>query len=148
MKFGIEIKYFTLLDFVDKARNLDRSIIEREVTYLKENYRQVGDISDKYYESHVQDYHALKHWFDEEGVTAIGIKCWPELGVREMTPCGALARIATEGKLITCEADVHGMITLLMQKYLTDSPPFFADVIDIDEKDNSLLFVALWFCFL
>jgi len=72
---------------------------------------------------------------------SIAIKCWPELrDFREMGVCFVSSRLTDYGIMTSCEADVNGVLTMMIQNILTEIVPFFCDLVQIDEKKNEVLF--------
>ncbi|MBN1411025.1 MAG: hypothetical protein JW969_09275 [Spirochaetales bacterium] len=141
-KFGISLEEFDLSMIFKKAGEQQNSKIAADVKEL-ESSMTVRDLPDGYLENHSRVYFALKELIDEQGFDAVSLKCWPEMGQEKLTPCAVLSRFADDRFVIGCESDLDATITMLMQKYLADDYTFMCDLININEKENTVLF---WHC--
>jgi L-fucose isomerase-like protein len=88
-------------------------------------------------------YSALGQIYKEQGYSIASIKCWPEMGPVQCTPCYAIGRLMDEGILISCEGDVDAGLTLLIQNAVTGLPCYISDMIQIDDEMNAFVF---WHC--
>jgi L-fucose isomerase-like protein len=103
--------------------------------------RQSADESDL--RQVAQLYSAVRTFVDSEGLSAVAVKCWPELKDRRLNPCVVNSLLTDEGIMMGCETDVHGTVTMLIEHFLTGQPAFFADLVTFDEAENTAL---LWHC--
>lgn len=68
---------------------------------------------------------------------ALAVKCWPEFpDSYGVAACWALSRLNDDGLMTSCEGDVYGVVTMLMENFLTGKTPMFADFVAIDEEQN------------
>ena len=78
---------------------------------------------------------------------AIAIRCWPELRdvppSLHVTPCYGMSRLADEGVVAACEADVSAAVTMFLLRRLTGAAPAVLDYNTVDRARNSLGF---WHC--
>lgn len=92
-------------------------------------------------------YLALRNIAERYRLHAFAIRCWPELRDvspnLHVTPCYALSRLADEGVVGACEADVSAAVTMLLLRKLTGKAPSVLDYSSINEDRNSLGF---WHC--
>ena len=91
--------------------------------------------------------YALKQFAEEKRLSAIGIQCWTAMQeIYGISPCYAMGRLADQGIMTSCEVDIYGALTMLVQ-YLASlkaTPPHFIDwTIQHQEKEN--IFLA-WHC--
>jgi L-fucose isomerase-like protein len=50
----------------------------------------------------------------------LAVRCWPEFPQQfGLMPCATLGRLADDGFICACEADMHGAVTLLMLQWLS-----------------------------
>jgi len=91
--------------------------------------------------------YALKQFAEEKRLSAMGIQCWTAMQeVYGISPCYAMGRLTDQGILTSCEVDIYGALTMLVQYLasLTTTPPHFVDwTIQHQEKEN--VFLA-WHC--
>jgi L-fucose isomerase-like protein len=90
---------------------------------------------------------ALEQFAAEKGLSAMGIQCWTAMqSVYGISPCYAMGRLTDKGIMTSCEVDIYGALTMVMQ-YLTSlgqTVPHFIDwTIKHQEKENAFL---AWHC--
>jgi L-fucose isomerase-like protein len=88
-------------------------------------------------------YSAMHSFAEQDDLSGIAVKCWPELKDRFLNPCVVNGMMIDDGVMVGCETDVHGTISQLIQHFLNHSPTFFADLVTFDEAENTAL---LWHC--
>jgi len=91
--------------------------------------------------------YALTQFTEEKQISAIGIQCWTAMqSVYGISPCYVMGRLTDRGIMASCEVDIYGALTMLIQ-YLASGgtiPPHFVDwTIRHQEKNN--VFLA-WHC--
>lgn len=91
--------------------------------------------------------YALLQFAGEKKLSAMGIQCWTAMQeVYGISPCYALGRLTDQGIMTSCEVDIYGALTMLVQ-YLASfeaTPPHFIDwTIQHQEREN--VFLA-WHC--
>jgi L-fucose isomerase-like protein len=91
--------------------------------------------------------YALEQFAKEKGISAMGIQCWTAMQtVYGVSPCLAMGRLTEKGIMASCEADIYGALTMLIQYLasLKTTPPHFIDwTIQHQEKENTFL---AWHC--
>jgi len=89
----------------------------------------------------------LRRFAEEKGLSGMGIQCWTAIQeVYGISPCYAMGRLTDSGIMATCEVDIYGVLTMLIQYLasLRTTPPHFIDwTIQHQEKEN--VFLA-WHC--
>ena len=141
-KFGIKMEEFDLKPIFDKMAELDYEAVKKDMDKISGEVRIEG-LPEGHLENHSRLYLTLDAFIKEQGINGAAIKCWPEMGNLKTTPCAVLSRLADDGVVIGCESDVDATLAMLAQSYLTDSVVFMSDLINIDEKENTVLF---WHC--
>jgi L-fucose isomerase-like protein len=91
--------------------------------------------------------YALEQFAAEKGLSAMGVQCWTAMqSVYGISPCHAMGRLTDKGIMTSCEVDIYGALTMLMQYLasLGETVPHFIDwTIKHQEKEN--VFLA-WHC--
>ncbi len=91
--------------------------------------------------------YALKQFAEEKRLSAMGIQCWTAMQeVYGISPCYAMGRLTDQGVMTSCEVDIYGALTMLVQYLasLATTPPHFVDwTIQHQEREN--VFLA-WHC--
>jgi len=142
-KFGTTITKVSMYEFT----NIIKSITDEQIDKDMEIQKRIFDIA----ESDLQQsrgiskvYLAVKKVIEERNLQSYAPDCWPELRDNDQTPiCPANGRCNAEGVMASCECDVDGSLTLMLQYVLAGSTPWFADFVNILEEPDALLF---WHC--
>ncbi|MBA5775921.1 hypothetical protein H2509_02135 [Stappia sp. F7233] len=75
---------------------------------------------------------------------AFAIRCWPETFTEYGgAVCGPVAMMGEARVPCACEADVYGALTTLLLQKVADAPVFLADLVDLDEADDT---GVVWHC--
>ena len=86
----------------------------------------------------------LRGIVDEEQLNAVATRCWPECFTEfGAAACSPQSLLGDEGVPACCEADAFGTVTSLALQWLTDSPTFVADLVDLDFESDTGVF---WHC--
>jgi len=87
---------------------------------------------------------ALERFMQTKQLDALALRCWPEFAdLYGTSPCAAMSLLAEQGRIIGCEGDIEGTLTLLALRAISRQPAFLADISQIDAEQNSAL---LWHC--
>ncbi len=78
------------------------------------------------------------------GLDALAIRCWPEFA-RDfgVAPCAAMSLLQSEGRILACEGDLEGALTMLTHKAIGAQTPYLFDFSQVDLEQN---FALLWHC--
>ncbi len=91
--------------------------------------------------------YALARFAADKKLSAMGVQCWTAMqSVYGLSPCYAMGRMTDRGIMTSCEVDIYGALTMLIQ-YLAamgETVPHFIDwTIRHQEKANTFL---AWHC--
>ena len=139
---GAETVHISLLSLVDAYEKLTSSDVQSDVSRIKQIGKQ-GEATKEDIEKSAKLYRALLTMAEKEQLDCFGIKCWPELMGRGLNPCFVNGLLTEDGIITGCEADFDGTIAMVIEYYLTGQSPYFADLIHLDEKENTGVF---WHC--
>lgn len=91
--------------------------------------------------------YALNQFAEEKKLSAMGVQCWTAMQeIYGISSCYAMGRLTDQGVMTSCEVDIYGALTMLVQHLasLSTIPPHFIDwTIQHQEKEN--VFLA-WHC--
>jgi L-fucose isomerase-like protein len=142
-KFGTTITKVSMYAFT----NIIKNITDREVDEDMKTQQNIFDISKENIEESrgiSKVYLAVKKVAQERDLQSYASDCWPELRDMDKTPiCPANGRMNAEGVMASCECDVNGSMTLMMEYAMTRSTPWLADLVNYLEDKEALLF---WHC--
>ena len=78
------------------------------------------------------------------GLDVLAVRCWPEFAAGfGVAPCAAMSLLQGEGKILACEGDVEGALSMLAQRAAGGETPFLFDFSQIDTEADFSLF---WHC--
>jgi L-fucose isomerase-like protein len=91
--------------------------------------------------------YALVRFAAEKGLSAMGVQCWTAMqSVYGLSPCYAMGRLTDRGIMTSCEVDIYGALTMLVQ-YLAGLrlvvPHFIDWTIRHQQEENTFL---AWHC--
>ncbi len=141
---GAQMEYFSIPELRARAEQAPQDVKDSFVHKLKARTAGMEKLDPKQVDGTAATYAAVRSLVEEKGLTGVAIRCWPEFFVDYgHAVCGAVGQLTDEGTMAGCEADVNGAITMMAQHYFTGEPTFIADVVAIDEEQNSWI---LWHC--
>jgi len=84
---------------------------------------------------------ALTALAKNHGLDAVTMECFKLLRETGVSGCYATSHLNTlENHVAGCEGDIPTTFTMLLAKYLTNQPTFMANVVDINQDTNSVVF--------
>ncbi|NVM43352.1 MAG: fucose isomerase [Candidatus Lokiarchaeota archaeon] len=123
---------------------------EVETTKSKEREEQIKKIFDvsSISEEQLSKVAELTSKFNEfmnsNQLDALAIRCWPEFATDfGIAPCAAMSVLQAEGKILTCEGDILGSLSMVAHSAIGAKTPYLADFSQVDLKEN---FALLWHC--
>ncbi|MEM4005513.1 MAG: hypothetical protein QXM43_07755 [Desulfurococcaceae archaeon] len=147
-KYKQRVVHITLLEVIEEARRLPdddprvQSIVE-EIS----KYADISKISREALLKLAKLEVVLRKLVDEKKLSGLGFRCWTEIQrYYGISPCHVLARLTQSGIMSSCEVDIYGALSMLIQyaASLETTPPFFIDwTIRHPTKPN--VFLA-WHC--
>ena len=141
--FGISMNATELKTVFDDMAALPEAEVRADMEAVASRW-DISLLPEGHLENHCRLYLALKKRMELDGYDFGIIKCWPEMGAAHTQPCAVLGRLLDEGVSIGCEGDVDAGITQMMEMLLSPgNAPFITDMIDLNEKENTMLF---WHC--
>ncbi len=142
-KFGTTITKVSMSDFNQVIEGITDADIDQDLEKQKEIFNIApDDLEQSRGISRV--YLAVKKVAEQRNLQSYAPDCWPELrDIKQMPICPANGRCNAEGVMASCECDVDGSLTLMLQYVLAGSTPWFADFVNIVEDPDALLF---WHC--
>jgi len=141
--FGTEITKLSLYTLSKAIKDVEERDIDTDMEIQKEIFDiKEGDLQEARGLSRL--YLALKKYVTENDIQSYAPDCWPELRDIDRTPiCPINGRMNTEGVMASCECDVDGSLTLMLEYAITGSTPWWADFVNFIEDNNTLLW---WHC--
>ncbi len=83
-------------------------------------------------------------FLDAHALDALAIRCWPEFASQfGISPCAAMSLLQSEDRILACEGDVEGALSMLMHRSVGAETPFLFDFSQVDFEQDHALF---WHC--
>ena len=146
-KFRQRVIPIDLADIMSRAGALRGSPSVSGITEKMKAEANTGALGDATVQTIAGLEGALEEFAREKGLSALGVQCWTAMqSVYGLSPCYAMGRLTDKGIMTSCEVDIYGALTMLLQYLaaLGETVPHFIDwTIQHQEKDN--VFLA-WHC--
>lgn len=141
-RFKQRVVHTSLLEVVEYARSLKDD--DPEVINIIKDMEKMSDISKVPRDALLKIAKlevAIRKVINENNLSALGIRCWTELQkYYGVSPCFILGRLTQQGIMSSCEVDIYGALTMLIQYAATleTSPPHFTDWTIRHPKDRNV----------
>jgi L-fucose isomerase-like protein len=141
--FGTEITKISMYAFTKTIKAVSEKEIDRDMEVQRKIFNIDGkDLDEARGLSRV--YLALKKVVEERNIQSYAPDCWPELRDEDKTPiCPANGRMNAEGVMASCECDVDGSLTLMLEHAITGGTPWWADFVNLIQDNDTLFW---WHC--
>ncbi|MDJ0751310.1 MAG: hypothetical protein QNJ11_17630 [Woeseiaceae bacterium] len=141
---GVTVDRVSLEDAFEKARSAPASRASAHRAQAATSLAGLDDVDQEQLDRSFRLLCALEDIVEETRADSIAVRCWPETFVDYgCAACGPMAMMNQAGVPAACEADVYGSVTTLMLQELADEPVWMADLVDVDEADDT---AVLWHC--
>jgi L-fucose isomerase-like protein len=138
-QLGIEVVDIPIQTYID----LYRAVPEADVAALARGVKErdaVKRLTEQDCLRSAKAYAVLRQLVETHELSAVTVRCWPELKEQEVvSPCLALSLLTDQGLPAGCEGDACGAISMLIAQLLTDRPAFFGDLVALDEVTDEVL---------
>ena len=140
-QIGILIDHYELEE-IFKFNASQEQIDERKIQIT--SIFDVSGISDDQLENVAKLTAKFDNFMKENNLDSIAIRCWPEFAASYgISPCAAMSLLQSEQKILTCEGDILGSLSMLAHKAIGGESPFLADFSQVNFQEN---FGLLWHC--
>jgi L-fucose isomerase-like protein len=141
--FGTEITKLSLYTLSKRMNCIDERTIDQDMEKQKKLFT-IRDEDETEARGLSRLYLALKEFVKEHNVQSYAPDCWPELRDIDKTPiCPINGRMNAEGVMASCECDIDGSLTLMLEHAVTGSAPWWADFVNILKEQDALFW---WHC--
>ena len=139
--FGILIDHFELNDIFEMPVSLnDIEFRKRQLVSIF----NVSGISGEQLEKVSTLAAKLAVFIDAHGLTALAVRCWPEFAANfGISPCAAMSLLQSEGRILACEGDIEGAISMIAHRAVGAETPFLFDFSQVNFEEN---YALLWHC--
>lgn len=141
-RLGIEIeRNHEFEDIRKRAFSYKAEDLHSEMELFACGYSKI-DASRQSVEVCARYYKAYYEFAREYGYDALAISCWPKIQTDTLA-CAVIGKLNGHGIPASCEGDLPGVVSMLLQSAIADQPGTLMDLASFDEADQSIL---LWHC--
>lgn len=136
-----------LIDHFELNEVISFKVDDVQVSQRKDQIKSIFDVSG-ISEDQLNQVASLtakfEKFIDLHQLDALAIRCWPEFANDfGISPCAAMSILQMENKILTCEGDVLGSLSMLAHQAVGGVSPFLSDFSQVDFKED---FGLLWHC--
>lgn len=136
---GVQLQFFSLLEFADVLRNIEDGAVDGDVAKVKRLGLPHKDTSDDDLPMASRLYLAMRAYLENEHLDALAVRCWPEMpNVFGQWPYLGIARLADEGRAVVCEGDVDGALCAWIGESLGLGRCYLSDWLEYDHATITL----------
>jgi L-fucose isomerase-like protein len=150
-RFKQRVVHESLFGVIEGARALKDD--DPEVKNVLEDMRRMINVSQVLHEALLKMAKlevVLRRLAKDRRLSGMGIRCWTEIQrYYGISPCFVMGRLTQSGIMSSCEVDIYGALTMLVQyeASLETTPLHFIDwTIQHPKGSKHLLSIALWKC--
>lgn len=136
-----------LIDHYELADVWNFKVEDSAVAARKKQLRSIFDVSGitEAQTDKVAELSAKLHAFlDANKLTALSVRCWPEFAAGfGVSPCAAMSLLQSEDRILACEGDIEGALSMLAHQTIGAETPYLFDFSQVNFKENFALF---WHC--
>jgi len=86
----------------------------------------------------------LQAFLDANRLTTLSVRCWPEFAAGfGVSPCAAMSLLQSEDRILACEGDIEGALSMLAHQTIGAETPYLFDFSQVNFPENFALF---WHC--
>ena len=140
-QLGVLVDHFELNEVYNYE--IDSYEIKKRINQIKSIF-DVSDITEQQITKVAELTVKFDSFMNKNHLDSLAIRCWPEFAENfGISPCAAMSILQSEGRILTCEGDILGALSMLAHKAIGGETPFIADFSQIDLKED---FSLLWHC--
>ena len=140
-KMGLLIDHFELGEIWN--REVSDEDYNTRLKQLKDTF-ETDELNDDQVKKVAELSVKLNSFMDDNNLSAAAIRCWPEFAADfGISPCAAMSLLQSEGRIIACEGDIEGAISMLAHSAVGAETPYLFDFSQVNFDDNTAL---LWHC--
>ena len=141
---GVSVEQQNLSQFLKAAATVAEEETDQVYRQVNQEVVNLAEMEQEPLRKSLQVYSALKQLSKDSGYQAMAIRCWPEFFTEYgCAACGPMSMMNEEKIPCGCEADLYGTLSTLLLQWVSDSPAFMSDLVDMNTEDNTSVF---WHC--
>lgn len=136
-----------LIDHYELSEVFNMEIDENDVSKRKEKVKSifnVDGISEDQLDKVARLILKFDKFFHKNKLTALAVRCWPEFASEYgISPCAAMSVLQSERRILACEGDIEGAISMISHSAMGAETPFLFDFSQVNFEGN---YALLWHC--
>lgn len=141
--FGVRVKRITLNEAFRYGNEVPIQEAEDAYQDARMLLTQIDQVAPSEVMQSIRAERGLRKLMAAYNLTSMCIECWPQYMTEfRGAVCWANSRLIDDGIMAGCEADVHGTLTMVIQKHLSGHSPFFGDLVHVANQDR----LVFWHC--
>lgn len=136
-----------LLDHYELEEMYNREVNEAEVKEIGESIKKIfhyGNLKEEQLNKLARLCISTEDFLEENRLDAVAVRCWPEYAAKYgIAPCAMMSILQGKGRILACEGDVEGAMTMLALKAIGAETPFLADLSQVFFEEN---YALMWHC--
>ncbi len=139
--FGTLIDHYELDEIFNI--NVNESDVKARTKQLADTF-DAADISESQLNQVGELAAKLDAFFEKNNLTALAIRCWPEFAAQYgIAPCASMSLLQSENRIISCEGDLEGALSMIAHSAMGGETPFLFDFSQFDFDED---YALLWHC--
>lgn len=140
-QLGVIIDHYELEDLW--AKKVEASSVAARKAQLKTIF-DVSGITEAQLDKVAELSAKLEAFLGDNRIDAMAIRCWPEFAAGYgISPCAAMSLLQSEDRILACEGDIEGALSMLAHRAVGAETPFLFDFSQVNFEQNFALF---WHC--
>ncbi|WRS27160.1 fucose isomerase [Oscillospiraceae bacterium MB08-C2-2] len=140
-KTGILIDHYEIADMFGQPVS-EQELDEEEVKVRK--LFTTKDVTDEQVRKVAGLCVSIEKFMDKNKLDCVAVRCWPEFAATYgVSPCASMSVVQSRGRILSCEGDIEGALSMLVTKALGVETPYLADLSQVDLEEN---FALMWHC--
>lgn len=133
--FGSQVVSCDWEEIEQKRKTISDSIVNKEKDRIQSLVGKVETTEESLYES-IQFYLALRDKAQDENFLALSLGCYPQHAGKVCLACSLLG---DEGVPCACEGDLNSSLIMFLLQSFSNQPVHFGEILEVDEKENSIV---------
>ena len=140
-ELGLLIDHFELNNIYNV--DVDTNKVKERIAQIKKIF-DVSAVSEQQLSRVAELTCKFNEFMEHNQLDALAIRCWPEFAADfGIAPCAAMSILQAEGRILACEGDILGSLSMVAHSAIGAEAPYLADFSQVDFKEN---FALLWHC--
>jgi len=140
-ELGLLIDHFELSNIYNV--DVDTNKVKERIAQIKKIF-DVSAVSEQQLSRVAELTCKFNEFMEHNQLDALAIRCWPEFAADfGIAPCAAMSILQAEGRILACEGDILGSLSMVAHSAIGAEAPYLADFSQVDFKEN---FALLWHC--